>query len=145
MLPFSLAVGLGATSCFNGVRYARPRKFADYIDWVQNQISLGNLLPKYHEREYNEDSVEANREDDEDETLAEIVMTRLRTSDGLDLSWVEESYGKEKLEAILRGLDLGLDLKLATLDKDSNVAKLTSPDGFLFSNSILSNVFAELN
>ena len=83
-------------------------------------------------------------DEEEDEALAEIVMTRLRTSDGLDLSWIEKKFGKSKVDAILQGMELGLDLDLASLDLDTNCLKLSSPDGFLFSNTILSNVFVEL-
>ena len=138
------AVGLGATSCINGVRYARPRKFVDYINWVQDQTKNGNRLLQYHQNNHDDGDGD---DDDDDETLAEIVMTRLRTSDGLDLKWVEETYGKVKVDAILSGLELGLDLNLVLLDSDQNNyhARLTSPDGFLFSNTILSSVFAELN
>ena len=136
------AVGLGATSCFNGIRYARPRAFSDYINWVNDQVVNGNKLPEWHRT--SENNVDDN-DDEEDETLAEIVMTRLRTSDGLDLKWVEDTYGKTKVEKILRGMQLGLDLNLAVLDKDQQSIKLRSPDGFLFSNTILSSVFAELS
>ena len=138
-----VAIGLGATSCLNGIRYARPRKFSDYIDWVQDQVSQKNKFSKDEEitdtiTMYN------NGVYDQDEALAEIVMTRLRTSDGLNLSWIEKKFGKSKVDAILRGMELGLDLNLASLDLDTNCLTLSSPDGFLFSNTILSNVFVEL-
>jgi len=132
-----IAFGLGATSSFHGIRYARPRRFADYIAWVNDQIRKTNPFVDHHR-------LNDNNIDDEDETLAEIVMTRLRTSDGLDMKWVNETYGQAKVDAILRGMELGFELKLTSWNDDHHIS-LKSPDGFLFSNTLLSSVFHELS
>jgi oxygen-independent coproporphyrinogen-3 oxidase len=132
------AVGLGATSSVNGARFSRPRAMQDYIDWVQEQKekTIPDWLVDQH------DVNELDR-------LTDIVMTRLRTSDGLDLDFVEQEYGQAKLDCILHGAQLGLDLGLAhqLLSKDPDklgMLRLKDPEGFLFSNSIISSIFVEL-
>ena len=78
-------------------------------------------------------------------------MTRLRTSEGLDLDWVagQDNYAETHVEAILRGFELALDLKLG--HKDASPAgtygcvRLNDPKGFLFSNHIISSIFMELS
>ena len=85
--------------------------------------------------------------------LTDIIMTRLRTSDGLDLDWIQDNVpgnGQVVVDKILTGASLGLDLGLASRDvspekKNSlGTLRLVDPDGFLFSNSIISSIFVEL-
>ena len=132
------AVGLGATSSVNGTRYTRPRAMQDYVDWVhgQQETTLPDWLVK-------DDSV------DELDRFTDIIMTRLRTSDGLDLDFVAQMYGTDKVERILKGAQLGIDLELAQLlnsEEKSNygLLRLKDPEGFLFSNSIISSIFVEI-
>lgn len=132
------AVGLGATSSVNGARFSRPRAMQDYVDWVKEQKE--KTMPDWLVDEH--DMKELDR-------LTDVVMTRLRTSDGLDLDFVEQEYGQAKVDGILRGAQLGLDLELAhqLLSKDADkrgILRLKDPEGFLFSNSIISSIFVEL-
>ena len=88
------AVGLGATNNVNGVRFARPPALSDYIKWTQGlKQNFIDSLPSqntgdtrkppwlYKEPKANDDLT------DEDDTILDVVMTRLRTSEGLDLEW----------------------------------------------------------
>jgi len=78
-------------------------------------------------------------------------MTRLRTSEGLDLDWVANNheYGETHVEKIIRGFDLAIDLNLGVRDNASRgkhgCIRLTDSKGFLYSNNIISNVFVELS
>ncbi|KAL7531487.1 hypothetical protein ACHAXR_004071 [Thalassiosira sp. AJA248-18] len=144
------AIGLGATSNVNGVRCARPRALSDYIAWAKElKQNVDTGKPPWLHKE----SVASNDElSDENDNLLDVVMTRLRTSDGLDLDWVAEhgEYGGAYVEAILRGFDLALDLDLGKRVDNSSRGKygcirLNDPKGFLFSNNIISNVFVELS
>jgi oxygen-independent coproporphyrinogen-3 oxidase len=124
------AVGLGATSLIQKHSFARPRAMSDYVKWVETQ-KLRNQpewLP--------------GKDDEEDDRLTEIVMTRLRTSEGLDLEWLENSFGGSVVESVLQGAQLALELKLAAVN--DKCLKLVDPQGFLFSNSILSSIFLEI-
>jgi oxygen-independent coproporphyrinogen-3 oxidase len=159
------AVGLGATSNIDGVRYARPRAMSDYISWIKaiklgltttagggNADMMGTPPPWLDggvsintETQYGEETNSAD-------LLLDIVMTRLRTSEGLDLDWVAEhgDYGKTHIEAILRGFELALGLELGhkdagTVDGMYGSIRLNDPKGFLFSNHVISNIFMELS
>jgi len=132
------AVGLGGTSFVNGTLTARPRALADYRGWVQDQA---------------QGRVKENGKMDKDDILTDVILKRLRTADGLDLQWVEQNFGKDCVQKILSGADLGLELGLMTLDnnKGSDIAiaspeilRLVDPDGFLYSNNLISNIFVEL-
>jgi hypothetical protein len=174
-------VGLGATSCIGNKRYSRPRQLADYEQWVHTQ---SNIYNNHHLQQglgawkppwvggtgSGSGSGDINKDDDQvlgvdahvdidTAGLDDIVLTRLRTADGLDLDWVRREYGDEVVKQILVGAELALDLGLALhshrqkdteeadADADVDVAEnlsLTDPEGFLFSNTIISTIFAEL-
>ena len=91
-----------------------------------------------------------DEEDEENDELLDIVMTRLRTMEGLDLDWIAKHYTTSHVQAIQRGFDLAIDIDLGVSDNISPDAKygsirLKDPKGFLFSNNIISNVFLELS
>lgn len=138
------AIGLGATSNIDGVRFARPRALSDYVSWssgLNQTVKPPWLVP----------SEEINGEASNAEELLDIIMTRLRTSDGLDLDWIihQKQYNESHVNAILHGFQLALELDLGTIatDKGNRYGKirLSDPDGFLFSNNIISNIFMEFD
>jgi coproporphyrinogen III oxidase-like Fe-S oxidoreductase len=125
------AIGLGATSFVGGALVARPRALVDYIRWVSNQ-------GEKHDREYQ--SV------DEIDLVMDIVLKRLRTLEGLSLNWIRSRFqkGEAYTETILLGAQLGIQLGLAYFDEATGQLRLSEPEGFMYSNSIISSVFAEL-
>ena len=139
------AVGLGSTSKLKGKVFARERTLSDYITWVKRLSNTESLdwFP-----------IEADSLDveDKDEYILDTIMTRLRTKDGLDMNWAFNTGGHELLNSISRGAKLGLDLGLAEIvmsntekdEIDKGILRLKDPDGFLFSNNIISEIFAEL-
>jgi len=135
------SIGLGATSNVNGVRYARPRALSDYINWVEGLMTQNTNKPPWLHK--------LDDEDEEDDELLDIVMTRLRTIEGLDLDWISKHYTISHVKAIQRGFDLAIDLDLGVSDISSDEKygsiRLKDPKGFLFSNNIISNVFLELS
>ena len=131
------AVGLGATSFVNGVQQARPSKMSDYIQWVEEQ----NIAEDFHSHQ------DQSRNDvlPESEYLTDVIMKRLRTCDGLDLNWVENRFGRDVLDRIISGSKLGLDLGLAEITNNNQRLRLVDPDGLLYSNYLISNIFVELD
>lgn len=138
------AIGLGATSNVNGTRYSRPRALSDYISWTKalEEDDDSNEPPWM----LNISEQDSNQTVDKDDALLDIIMTRLRTSDGLDLDWIanNEKYGESYVEAIMKGVKFFEDTDMVTVSPGRNI-KLKDPDGFLFSNNIISNIFAELD
>jgi coproporphyrinogen III oxidase-like Fe-S oxidoreductase len=130
------AIGLGATSFINGRTVARPRALADYQRWVEAKVAGGVGI---------DDATSGKVESSSDvDFLTDTVLKRLRTIEGLSMDWVRDRYGAAYTDAILRGSQLGIDLSLACVDRDTNMLRLQDPDGFLFSNSIIASIFVEL-
>eukprot|EP00980_Cylindrotheca_fusiformis_P003146 scaffold721_cov131-Cylindrotheca_fusiformis.AAC.36 len=121
------AIGLGSTSFVDGKLVGRPRTLYDYYSWVEEgHTSLSN---------------DAELKTD---LLTELVLKRLRTSEGLDLKEVNQRFGGDVVASILEGAGLGLDLGLAEHCEEGSTLRLKDPDGLLFSNHIISSIFAEL-
>lgn len=114
------AVGLGATSFVNKKLVARPRGMNDYLDWVVEREYLISSAAA------DEDKIE--EEDVDEDFLSDLLLKRLRTIDGLDLTWLESHYGSEVVKNVLEGAKLGLELELAERS-ENNVLRLTDPDG----------------
>ena len=126
------AIGLGATSFVNKRLKARPKTLVDYYKWVEDQ----------EQQQQREDDDEIIMSDQE--LLTELVMKRLRTSDGLDLKLVREDFGNDIVSSILQGTKLGLELGMAEYNDRDEILRLKDPDGLLYSNYIISSIFAEL-
>jgi putative oxygen-independent coproporphyrinogen III oxidase len=130
--------GMAAASYVGGQRFVRPRKRREYFEWVGELEQGGGM-----------DCAVVSGE----ERLLDTLMLGLRLADGLDL---------EKLRAasqIPQGSEFG-DLSVARIlqtlqpyEKSGWVAiddfplgriKFTDPEGFLFSNVMLSALFEKL-
>jgi coproporphyrinogen III oxidase-like Fe-S oxidoreductase len=122
------AIGLGATSFVNEKLVARPRTLVDYYSWLEKEQQQGLSQDEMPQKE----------------VLTDLVMKRLRTSDGLDLNGVKDRFGDDVVSSILEGGKLGLELGLAEHCDETNILRLKDPDGLLFSNYIISSIFAEL-
>ena len=154
------AVGLGATSCVGGTRYSRPRALSDYLSWSQKEKKSFLLSKEMDQRDEAETLwkpswlVVAKEGDSDDkdnlEVLQDIILTRLRTVEGLNLHWIELSFvqGAQTVEAIKLGANLAISLDLAEIyhtSGEGDYLRLLDPDGFLFSNSIISSIFLEID
>ncbi len=91
--------------------------------------------------------------------MLDIVMMRLRTADGLDLTQYGEQFGSGAVRAVNKALEpheeAALVVRSSEEGKEGKVGKsegigarevvrLADPDGFLVSNDIISDVFAAL-
>eukprot|EP00532_Pseudo-nitzschia_australis_P001906 CAMPEP_0168194882 /NCGR_PEP_ID=MMETSP0139_2-20121125/19491_1 /TAXON_ID=44445 /ORGANISM="Pseudo-nitzschia australis, Strain 10249 10 AB" /LENGTH=697 /DNA_ID=CAMNT_0008118563 /DNA_START=144 /DNA_END=2237 /DNA_ORIENTATION=+ len=131
------AVGLGATSFVNKKLVARPREMSDYLNWV---VELEDPTTSNANKQ---ETTEDEEEDMEEDFLSDLLLKRMRTIDGLDLTWLESHYGSEVVKNVLEGAKLGLELGLAERTED-NILRLADPDGLLYSNFIISSIFVEL-
>lgn len=136
-----LAFGLGATSRLGGVRVARPRGVRAWEAWVEGLSAAGGV-PGGGGGAVNPPS----RAD----LLTDIVMLRLRTADGLDLAEVGARFGAGAAAAVARGLTPHAAGGRAARvvggggGGSGDTWRLTDPAGFVVSNSIIADVFAEL-
>lgn len=128
------SIGLGATSFVRDQIVARPRTMVDYIKWVQS----------------GDDALEKRQpaKSSDLDFLMDVALKRLRTKEGLDLEWVERRFGSSFVSAIEKGATLGVELGLATLSGEnrntSRCLQLVDSRGLLYSNSIISSIFVEL-
>lgn len=156
---------MGAASSLSGKRYSRPRQLTDYVDWITKEKEKSRMLSSDNYDGSNSSytswvpgwlsEVEGGEDDgkDDNDMLFDVILTRLRTKDGLDLGWIEKKQEERGfhnlLEKVLHGAELGLELGFLKVEKNrdndgSDFLYLTDPDGFLFSNSVISSIFAEI-
>jgi coproporphyrinogen III oxidase-like Fe-S oxidoreductase len=139
------SIGLGATSYVNQTIVTRPKPMSDYIKWVDEQLSsITPDLCTNNPTSNNNYNVSDSETVDLEEVM-DIVLKRLRTSDGLSLRYIRTRYGDQVVDAIIKGVgELGIKYNMATIDTTNEVVRLVDPTGFLFSDTIISNIFYEL-
>ncbi|BAW95130.1 oxygen-independent coproporphyrinogen III oxidase, putative [[Synechococcus] sp. NIES-970] len=123
--------GMGAASFTQNQRFSRPRTRAEYYIWVeQYEQNQGRL------------DVEPLTTSDR---LLETLMLGLRLTEGLELSQLITAFGQDIGDRLLEILQPAFQKKWATLSPgDSGRLALTDPEGLLFSNTILADLFRHL-
>lgn len=137
--------GMGAASYIQGQRFTRPRKTGEYYQWVEQLIAAQGVI----------DCPQTAP----GEVLLETLMLGLRLADGVSLSMLAEQFGEQTLEQIWTCLQpyhrqgwveivgvAGERVAMSDAGKlpSSGQMKLTDPEGFLFSNVVLANLFSDL-
>ena len=126
--------GMSAASYFQQKRFNRPRTRKTYYEWVKR----GSLI----------DSEEISHND----YLLETLMLGLRLSEGITLTDLSQKFGEQITSRILSSLDVFIRQKLVEVDYEPEAGstilpnklarlKITDPEGFLLSNTILANLF----
>ena len=126
--------GMGATSYVGGDRVSRPRKTREYYEWVK---ILGE----------NPTQPEAQSQSD---LLLETLMLGLRLAEGLSIEQLTHKFGQAMLERVWRCLYpyvqqgwVKVEGAIApTLPLGGHIC-LSDPEGFLFSNVVLTDLFEE--
>ncbi|WP_373529470.1 radical SAM family heme chaperone HemW [Nostoc sp.] len=116
--------GMGAASYVEGKRFTRPRKTKEYYQWVQASavIDCEVTPPK--------------------EVLLETLMLGLRLAEGVSLAALAEAFGEEKVEEICRCLQPYIEK--GWVEVAGGRLRLIDPQGFLFSNVVLAELFEKL-
>lgn len=132
--------GMGAASYLNGQRFSRPRTRKEYYAWLDKGAVID--VPQTDSTDY----------------LLETLMLGLRLREGIDLaqftpqnlqiicSCLQPYYQKNWVEIIDAD---GKKINLNHLSLTENLAskaniRLSDPEGFLFSNTILATLFEQL-
>lgn len=87
------AFGLGSASYVKGLRFSRPRRMNEYMDYVKK-------LEEGMKDSCGDDHVEA------DDLAMDVVMLSLRTARGLDLRSFRESFGDSFFSLFARFMNL---------------------------------------
>ncbi|MDP8964520.1 MAG: radical SAM family heme chaperone HemW [Cyanobacteriota bacterium] len=138
--------GMGAASYVQGCRFTRPRTRREYYAWVQQLIEAGGVVDC--------------PETPEAEILLETLMLGLRLAEGLSLSALTQQFGEKTLEQIWIALQphyrqgwvevVGHHQAVIELQNSQRLPtvgrlRLSDPEGFLFSNTVLADLFSKLS
>ena len=159
-------LGMGAASYVQGRRVTRPRKTQEYYQWVRSISAVNSpATPKLGgetqpdiEREI-DPATEQNFQVSENDILLETLMLGLRLAAGVSLSALTEKFTQQTVDQIWCCLQpywrqgwveiVAVDGAIATLGDRAKLPlsgnlRLSDPEGFLFSNTILADLFSKL-
>ena len=163
-------LGMGAASYVQGRRVTRPRKTQEYYQWVRSISAVNSpATPKIggETQPDIEREIEQNFQVSENDVLLETLMLGLRLAEGVNLSALTEKFTQQTVDQIWRclqpywrqgwveivaadgGIPYGIAPLHATLGEDAKLPlsgnlRLSDPEGFLFSNTILADLFSKL-
>ena len=153
-------LGMGAASYVEGVRLTRPRKTQEYYQWVRSISQLNSPNQLGESQPHADQTIDQGFPISENEVLLETLMLGLRLAEGLSLSVLADKFGQKTVEKIWQCLQpywrqgwveiMGSDGALhASLDENDGLPlsgnlRLSDPEGFLFSNTVLATLFNKL-
>ncbi len=117
--------GMGATSYTQAQRVARPRTQKNYRQWLNNYQQADGTL--------DEPTMPLT------EQLTDSLMVGLRLSSGIDLAPFTQAFGAAFTQMVRGQLQTYLAAGSAILE--NNRLRLSDPDGFLISNTVLADLF----
>lgn len=118
-------LGMGAASYVDGKRFTRPRTRKEYYTW----LTAGAII----------DEPEISPTD----WLLETLMLGLRLADGVNLAQFDK-ITQAKIWSCLQPYHRQGWVEIIDKDRDKTQLRLSDPEGFLFSNTILSTLFEKL-
>jgi putative oxygen-independent coproporphyrinogen III oxidase len=131
--------GMAAASYVDGQRFVRPRKRREYFEWVEDLEKNGEgcCFADTARVDCAVVSIE--------EMLLDTLMLGLRLADGLSVDGVRSQFGDSLLAKVLEALQPYLKAGwVEIVEIPEHRIKLTDPEGFLFSNVVLSTLFERL-
>jgi oxygen-independent coproporphyrinogen-3 oxidase len=129
--PF-YGIGMGATSYINRQRIDRPRKMREYLEAISQWQTAGI--------KFTAPILEPAEE------LMDTLMQGLRLAEGLSLNALQANYGIELCDRALQILNPYQNkqwVKLAPESDDLRIM-LVAPEGWLFSNIIIADLYENL-
>ncbi|AUT01394.1 coproporphyrinogen III oxidase [Nostoc sp. CENA543] len=116
--------GMGAASYIEGKRFTRPRTTKEYYQWVETGCAIDcEVTPPQ-------------------EILLETLMLGLRLAEGVSLKTITQKFGQQPIEVIHQCLKPHIEQGLVEISKER--LRLSDPQGFLFSNVVLADLFKQL-
>ena len=121
------AFGMGAASNLDNYRFTRPRKTQEYYQWVADGCNWRiDITP------------EADR-------FLETLMLGLRLSRGVSLNSIESEFGIDRVDRLLKCLQRYQHqgwVEIASVANGDRYLRLSDPEGLLFSNVVLTEIFS---
>ncbi|MEM8676718.1 MAG: radical SAM family heme chaperone HemW [Cyanobacteria bacterium P01_G01_bin.67] len=132
------AFGMGAASYVDGQRFSRPRTRREYYDWLQAGAIID--APPISATDYLLETLMLGFR------LAEGVKTAEFTPQNLQKIWsCLQPYHQQGLVEIINSEQKLIELTEPKLTSDQSTRlRLSDPEGFLFSNTILAALFEKL-
>jgi putative oxygen-independent coproporphyrinogen III oxidase len=127
-LPY-YAFGMGAASNLEQRRFTRPRKTQEYYQWVADGSNWQT----------------ATITSDQDRFL-ETLMLGLRLSRGVSLKFIEFEFGIDRVNILLKCLQRYQQsgwVEVVTIESGDRYLRLSDPEGLLFSNVVLTEIFSQ--
>jgi putative oxygen-independent coproporphyrinogen III oxidase len=127
-LPY-YAFGMGAASNLENRRFTRPRKTQEYYQWIADGCNC-------------KESANTSAED----RFLETLMLGLRLSRGVSLRSIKSEFGIDKVTSLLKCLDRYQRsgwVEIVTVESGDRWLKLSDPEGLLFSNVVLTEIFSQ--
>ena len=120
--------GMSASSYVNHQRFNRPRTRQAYYNWVQKGAII-DVSPLSN-----------------NDYLLETLMLGLRLAEGINLAAISQTFGQQTKANIITCLKPYLKQNLVEIDNNTTESRLrlTDPEGFLLSNTILATLFQKL-
>jgi putative oxygen-independent coproporphyrinogen III oxidase len=154
-------LGMGAASYVEGRRLTRPRKTQEYYQWVRNLSETTSAATTQLGGETQTDihpAIEPNFQVSDNDVLLETLMLGLRLAAGVSLSALTEKFTQQTVDRIWHCLqpywrqglvEIVNAGAIATLVEGEKLPlsgnlRLSDPEGFLFSNTILADLFSKL-
>ncbi|MEG4345602.1 radical SAM family heme chaperone HemW [Microcoleus sp. A003_D6] len=154
-------LGMGAASYVEGRRLTRPRKTQEYYQWVRSMPVTFPATPKIGGETQHDiyPAIEQNFQVSENDVLLETLMLGLRLAEGVSLWALTEKFTQQTVDKIWHCLQpywrqgwveiITEDRAIATLGEGGKLPvsgnlRLSDPEGFLFSNTILADLFSKL-
>jgi putative oxygen-independent coproporphyrinogen III oxidase len=126
-LPY-YAFGMGAASNLEEQRFTRPRKTQEYYQWVADGCNWKEAEVTLAE-----------------DRFLETLMLGLRLSRGVSLKSIESEFGTDRLNSLLKCLQRYQQsgwVEIVTVENGDHFLKLSDPEGLLFSNVVLTEIFS---
>ncbi|PZV04819.1 MAG: coproporphyrinogen III oxidase [Leptolyngbya sp.] len=142
--------GMGATSYVAGDRVARPRKTGEYYKWVEAGVrEQGGNETETRSRSVSV-GVNPKPETFSSDLLLDTLMLGLRLQEGLAIAPLVEQFGEAAITRVWQRLQPYQKTGWVAVEPESAIEmtviariKLTNPEGFLFSNIVLTEIFEE--
>ncbi len=130
--------GMGATSYVLNQRVSRPRTQMEYADWVKQLMA--------------QDGVIDHPTTSTQEALLDTLIVGLRLAEGIDVQALRTRFGDRPIDHVIARLATYMESGWVEftgdspgLAKASERIRLTDPEGFMFSNVVLSDIFSKIS